>query len=239
MAMPYEKPLKKKLKNLAETDEGNRVNAGCFSSWLRRIRYALLTDTEMHVPCGDCRGCCISSYFIHIRPEEKNTLARISKQLLFPAPGLPKGNMLLGYFSDGACPMLTEKGCMVYPDRPKTCRAYDCRIFSAAGIKAGGKEKKTVNRQLEKWEFSYPTKKDRLQHDAVKTAAAFMHHKKNVFPDGCVPDNPSLLAAVALRVYPVFLRRPIGNLKKISPDTVKVYVQEVIEENRRFAAACR
>lgn len=237
--MPHKKSEKNDLTSVAGMYEINRREAGCFSSWLRRIRYALLTDTGMHVPCGDCRGCCTSSYFIHIRPEEKKTLARINKQLLFPAPGLLKGNMLLGYFSDGVCPMLTENGCLIYADRSKTCRSYDCRIFTAAGIKAGGKEKKTVNQQLEKWEFSYPTKKDRLQHDAIKSAALFLLRKKSAFPMGYIPDNPSLLAAAALRVYPVFLRSPVGNLKKLSAETVMGYVQEVIDENRRFAAACR
>ena len=219
--------------------ENTLLNAGCFSSWLRRFRHALLTDTGIEVPCGSCRACCTSSYFIHIRPEEKKTLSRIHKQLLFSAPGLPKGNMLLGHFSDGSCPMLKDSGCMIYNVRPKTCHIYDCRIFAAAGIKAGSKEKRLVNQQVEKWIFSYPTDTDRLQHDAVRTAAWFMLHKVKLFPEGFVPDNPSLLAVSALRVFPVFMPQPVARPEDLARETVQEYIQQIIKENRRFTAACK
>jgi hypothetical protein len=78
--------------------------AGRFSSWLHRIRSAHLKETGIDMPCGECNACCRSSYFIHIKPEETKTLARIPKKLLFPAPGLAKGNVLLGYDEHGRCP---------------------------------------------------------------------------------------------------------------------------------------
>ena len=68
-----------------------------YSAWLRSTREAQQTGAGANVPCGECRACCTSAYFIHIAPEETATLARIPKRLTFRAPGLPKGHVLLGY----------------------------------------------------------------------------------------------------------------------------------------------
>ena len=72
--------------------------------------------------------------FIHIQPEETQTLQRIPRALLFPAPGLPKGHVLMGYCDKGQCPMLVDNQCSIYEHRPQTCRDYDCRVFAATGI---------------------------------------------------------------------------------------------------------
>lgn len=78
--------------------------AGGFSSWLRRTRVALLEEDGADVPCGECSACCTTSHFVHVRPEETQTLARISRELLFPAPGLPDGNVLWATMSRDAAP---------------------------------------------------------------------------------------------------------------------------------------
>ncbi len=179
--------------------------AGCFSSWLRRTRYSFIKEKGAVVDCGTCKACCTSSYFVHIRPEEKQTLAHINKKLLFPAPGLPKGNMLLGYFENGYCPMMVEDRCSIYEYRAITCRTYDCRIFTAAGIAAGDEDKAEINRRAEAWRFSYPTQRDRDQHRAVKAAAVFLRERAALFPAGTIPSNPSQLAILAIKVYSVFL----------------------------------
>src|SRR5690606_28804822 len=121
-----------------------------FSLWLARTRRAQVTGEGAEVPCGDCRGCCTSSYFIHIRPNETETLARIPKGLAFPAPGLPKGNVLLGYDQNGHCPMFKGNACSIYAHRPQTCRSYDCRIFPATGLTLGG-EKPLISGQADRW----------------------------------------------------------------------------------------
>ena len=132
------------LRDMAEQQD---LPAGEFSSWLRRTRSALVEESGADVPCGECNACCRSSYFIHIRPEETRTLSRIPKKLLFPAPGLPKGNVLLGYDEHGRCPMLIDDKCSIYEHRPQTCRNYDCRIFSAAGIAAGDDDKALITQR--------------------------------------------------------------------------------------------
>ena len=85
-------------KGIGDDDSGPvHVFAGNFSDWLRRTEASLRSEAAgVVVDCGSCRGCCRSSMFIHVRPEEKETIRRIPRALLFPAPGLPIGHLLIG-----------------------------------------------------------------------------------------------------------------------------------------------
>ena len=65
--------------------------AGDFSGWLRGMEAALRHEATAEVPCGGCTACCTSSQFIHVEPDETETLAHIPPELLFPAPGRPRG----------------------------------------------------------------------------------------------------------------------------------------------------
>lgn len=213
-------------------DEHGDLPAGCFSFWLRHTRASLIKESGTEVSCGDCTACCTSSYFIHIRPEETGTISRINKKLLFPAPGLPKGNVLLGYFDNGSCPMLINGKCSIYEHRPLTCRSYDCRIFTAAGIVAGGGDKDLVNQRARRWKFSYPTRYDRAQHEAVIAAAKFMRERFGCFPGGAVPDNPSQLAVMAIKSYKVFLRDRESIIGSVPPDNE--IARAIIAANEKF-----
>ena len=109
--------------------------AGNSSEWLRGAEASLrLGKGGADVPCGTCTACCRSSMFIHIGPEETQTIQRIRRALMFPAPGLPKGHVLMGYSDEGHCPMLVDGKCSICEYRPQTCRSYDYRVFAAAGI---------------------------------------------------------------------------------------------------------
>jgi uncharacterized protein len=184
--------------------ERRDLPAGGFSSWLGRARVALMEEGGADVPCGECSACCTSSRFVHVRSEETQTLVRIPRELLFPAPGLPKGNVLLGYDEHGRCPMLTDGRCSIYEHRPLTCRNYDCRVFSAAGIAA---DSDLITRQARRWEFSHPTQDDRDMHAAVRAAARFLRERAECFPGGTVPGDPPQVAVLAIKVYDVFLKR--------------------------------
>ena len=117
------------------TEEASEaLNAGAFSTWLDEIAAAIAGTTSSDVPCGTCTGCCTSSQFIHIGPDETDALAHIPAALLFPAPRMPRGHVLMGYDRRGHCPMLVDDACSIYAHRPRTCRTYDCRVFTAAGI---------------------------------------------------------------------------------------------------------
>ena len=185
--------------------------AGRFSSWLRGTRSALVSENTADVPCGACTACCTSSYFIHVGPKETQTLARIPGELLFAAPGLPKGNVLLGYDESGRCPLLIDDRCSIYEQRPLTCRSYDCRVFAAAGIAA---DRALITQRAGRWRFSYPTARERDQHAAVRAAARFLQERAEYFPGGAVPGNPALgnpahVAILAVKVYDVFLKHDV------------------------------
>jgi len=182
--------------------------AGGYSAWLREMRDARLTEGPAEVPCGECTACCKSSYFIHVEPDEVETLARIPDALLFPAPGLPEGHVVLGYDENGHCPMLVDEECSIYEDRPRTCRSYDCRVFPAAGVSPGDDGKVLLTERVRRWEFSHPDARDREQHAAVRAAAAFLRERADCFPAGVVPSNETQLAVLALEVYEVFLEGP-------------------------------
>jgi Fe-S-cluster containining protein len=204
------------------------IPAGNYSAWLQQTRNALYDGKGSDVACGECTGCCSSSYFIHIKPLDTAALAQIPKDILVGAPGLPKRNMLMGYDENGLCPMLAEGRCSIYEYRPQTCRDYDCRVFAAAGIAAGGNDKSVINLRVKNWKFSYPSAQDSTEHRAVQAAASFIKNNRDNFPGGRVPENPSQLAILALKVYPVFLVAA-----DTSPDPRKV-AQKIIEASKEF-----
>jgi uncharacterized protein len=200
--------------------EQQDLPAGRFSSWLRSTRSAQVKESGAEVPCGECNACCRSSYFIHIRPEETETLSRIPRELLFPAPGLPQGNVLLGYAEKGHCPMLIDGKCSIYEHRPLTCRTYDCRIFLAAGIAVGEDDKALITERVRRWKFSSLTKSERNQHSAVQAAATFLGERAECFPARVVPSNSTQLAILAIEVYNVFLKYNYksGKTRHVSED---------------------
>jgi Fe-S-cluster containining protein len=139
--------------------------------------------------------------FIHIDPEETKTIARIPRKLLFPAPGMPKGQMLMGYNDRGHCPMFVDGACSIYEDRPRTCREYDCRIFAATGFVPDEVE---IAARVKTWRFRYKNDAAREQRSALKQAAAFLRENRDLFPYGVLPKNPAHLAAIAVGVYKLF-----------------------------------
>jgi Fe-S-cluster containining protein len=182
-----------------------QLPAGNFSEWLRGAEASLQTaNGQVDVPCGTCTACCRSRMFIHIQPKETQTIRRIPRALLFPAPGSPKGHMLMGYNDDGHCPMLVENKCSIYEHRPQTCRTYDCRVFAATDISVDEREQPDIAQRVKAWVFNYESQQSRKEHRIVKEAAAFLHKNKDLFPRGTLPANPAQLAALAIRIYGLF-----------------------------------
>jgi len=106
--------------------------------------------------------------------------------------------------ADGVCQMLNAGKCTIYADRPQTCLDYDCRIFTAAGLEAGGADKSVINRRVRQWRFSYPSDADRRAHDAVLAASHFIQHKRTSFPANRAPTASTGIAVLAIKAYVVF-----------------------------------
>lgn len=181
------------------------VAAGPFGPWLEQTRAALRGAAGVDVPCGDCVGCCVSSYPIPLRAADSRAIAEVPLQFFARTP---KGQAVMVAREDGTCPMFNAGECSIYGDRPQTCRDYDCRVFAAAGIEAGGYEREVINRRVREWRFSYSTDAERAAHTAVRAAAAFIRDKADCFPER-VPVVPTGIAVLAIKVYTVFLARDI------------------------------
>jgi len=187
---------------------------------------AIRGENGSDVPCGGCTACCTSSQFVHIEPDETDTLSHIPQEFQFPAPGLPQGHVVLGYDKRGHCPMLVDNQCSIYRYRPRTCRTYDCRVFPAAGLGVDDADKTMIDRQARRWQFSFPTSAERTQLDAVRAAATFLQEHAELFPGGTAPTNATQLAVLAIELHDLFLRhdREIRRLTVVSPDPELVKV---------------
>jgi Fe-S-cluster containining protein len=189
------------------TSDDRDLPAGVFSSWMAEIQGAIRGERSADVPCDGCTACCTSSQFVHIGPDETDALEHIPAELLFPAPRLPRGHVLLGYDERGHCPMLIDGECSIYEHRPRTCRTYDCRVFAAADITPVDDHKTQIAQRARRWRFEYPDRADRDLHDAVRAAAAFLAEQPRPLADGPPPANETQRAVQAIETHEAFLPR--------------------------------
>lgn len=186
-----------------DVDDDTELPAGDYSSWLDEMRAALRGERSADVACGTCTACCTAAQFVHIGPDEADTLAHIPKELRFPAPGLPSGHIVLGYDERGHCAMLVDGKCTIYEHRPRTCRTYDCRIFAAAGI--GELDKPLIAQRVRRWRFSFDSEAAHRDHEALRAAAAYLQSHQDVL--GGIAMNPTQLAVFAFEIQDMFVGR--------------------------------
>ena len=215
------------------TSDEPQLPAGDFSAWLRQMQGALRGEYDSEVPCGGCTACCTASQFIPIEPDEVATLARIPRELRFPAPRRPPGHVLLGYDELGHCPMLVDGACSIYEVRPRACRAYDCRVLPAAGVDLTERDKALLAERARRWRFSHPTERDRVEHDAVRAAAAFLAERGDELPPRSVPASDTQRAVLAIEIHETFLDADLmdadgevrgGRVAVVTPDPAAVRV---------------
>lgn len=173
-----------------------------FGDWLRQMQLALAEEAPSDVPCGACNACCRTSHFIHVRPEDWQATRRIPRELLFPAPGLPPGNLVMGYDDTGCCPMLECSKCTIYAHRPTACRTYDCRIYAAAGVEA---DRADIAAQVARWRFSYDSPRDREQQEALEAAVRFIREHPQCLASVDARRDPLRIAVLAVAVHESFL----------------------------------
>lgn len=185
-------------------DGDGDLPAGQLGPWLDATRRSAAGEADADVPCDGCTACCRASYFVHIEPDEVDTLRRIPAALRFPAPGRPKGHVLLGYDERGHCPMLVDDRCSIYEDRPRTCRAFDCRVFPAAGLSPEGAHEVEIAQRARRWRFDLTAADDLARAEAVQDAARFLTDHAGEL-EGLVPHRAGDLAVAAIRVHEHFL----------------------------------
>jgi Fe-S-cluster containining protein len=200
-------------------NERRRRPAGEFSAWLSTLLAAVRDGTSSDVPCDGCVACCSSSQFVHVGPDENDAREHIPAELLFAAPGMPEGYELMGYDEQGRCPMLADYGCSIYEYRPKTCRTYDCRVFPATGLEPDEGKERIAERAAE-WEFEVGDARARVEHAAVRAAAAYLDRRRADFPPGAVPLAPTQLAVLACEAHEAFL-----DTDDPEPATVRVAIR--------------
>ncbi|MBV8160911.1 MAG: YkgJ family cysteine cluster protein [Acidimicrobiia bacterium] len=190
-----------------------------FSSWMRGMRAAIREGGVAEVPCGECTACCTSSQFVHIGPDETDALGRIPSGLLFPAPGMPDGHVVLGYDEHGHCPMLVEGRCSIYEHRPRTCRTYDCRVLPAAGFHLDDDVPVAIGRRATSWRFTYATDAGAVKHEAVQAAATFLAEHPEVSKPNSGRPSLNRLAALAVQISDVFVYTDdaTGEVSLVSP----------------------
>ncbi len=167
------------------------IPAGGFGAWLGELAGALRGERDTDVACGACTACCRSGQFIHIDADERDALAHIPAELVFPAPGQPHGTVLMGYDQHGRCPMLSDQGCTIYEHRPRTCRTYDCRVFAAADVFPDEPEKADIAVRARRWVFTYESTDEGAEHEQVVAAARTLRAAE---PD--LPATPLAVRAV-------------------------------------------
>jgi len=221
-----------KVKEQKKKDE--KITAGIFGEWLKAFRESLTGGAEMDVPCGACRGCCTSSLFVHIEKKESKTIAHIDKKLLYDVPGMGGNVKLLGYNKRGVCPMLLENECSIYDYRPQACRLFDCRIYTAAGVKPDYIAGSEITRRVKQWQFEYAGKEDENEHKAVRKAAEFIQKNAGFFPNKSIPEKPDALAVLALKVYKVFLDYVRTDPDKLNDEEKQGLADKTVAEFREF-----
>lgn len=205
------------------------VSAGAFGVWLAQAREALRGRGGLQVPCGECVGCCTSHYAILLRPDDP-ALDIVPARLQASVPGKPYPYARMLPRGDGTCPMFNAGRCDIYTHRPQTCLDYDCRVFAAAGLRAG--ERPVINARVAAWRFDYEDAAARRAHDAVRTAARFLIRYADEFPAGWISSSTSGIAVLAIKVYELFAD------DVAEPDVdIETCIARIVEAIRAFDAS--
>jgi uncharacterized protein len=206
-------------------DPPGRIDAGPFGEWLAAMRGVLRGERDADVPCGDCIGCCVSSYPIPLRPADVRARAEVPEQYLLGTQAAGE-RWLMGFREDGHCPFMNRRRCEIYADRPQTCRDYDCRIYAAAGLVPDG-NRAVIERRVREWAFSFESEEQHAAAAAVRRAAQFIRANAGLFPAGMRAGSATAAAVLAVKSFAVFTCDDLSGV----PAHV---AQRIIEAVRRF-----
>jgi uncharacterized protein len=119
--------------------------------------------------------------------------------------------------------------CDIYPDRPRTCRDYDCRLYAATGLVPDG-NRAVIEQRVREWEFGFRSDVERGQAKAVRRAAQFMRRNAGLFPAAMRAGSATAASVLAVKTYELFLNPEMAE----APEQT---VRRVIDTARAFDAA--
>lgn len=198
--------------------------AGEFRRWLHSMREVLTTGRGIQVPCGTCRACCRSGYFIPVRAAEHSTMAVVPSRVLMPSLSASQtGDRLIAITPKGDCALFVRGNCSIYSNRPQACRDYDCRLFAATGLRTGHP---AIDLQIDGWRFCHDDADSLRIQAAMQEVAGFILRYPQAFPGGRAPTRAPDVAVVAFKAHRIWLAR----------DTPTVSRAQLAE---RIVQACR
>jgi hypothetical protein len=199
------------------------------------MRAVLRGQRDAVVPCDGCQGCCVSGYYVPLRPQDTVALEEVPAVNLVLPRGCGLARMLPR--ADGTCPMLEEGRCRIYADRPRTCRDYDCRIYAATGLEPDG-DRPVIRQRVREWTFSHEGGRDAAEAAALRRAAAFIRRHAALFPPEVRAHSAAAAAVLAVKVYPLFLAQEgDARLGPASGTAAEEQVARVLEAARAFDSA--
>jgi uncharacterized protein len=210
---------------------GASIPAGDFGEWLEVMRAVLRGERDADVPCGGCVGCCVSSYPIPLRPTDRVALEEVPPGHL-RLPSEEGALARMGYRADGSCPMLRQGACSIYRDRPQTCRDYDCRIYTAAGLFPDG-ERPIIRQRVSDWQFEFASRQASACSQALRQAVEFIRCHSAEFPVPMRATSATAAAVLAVKTYELFLA---ANDAAVGEPSRQPTVQHVVEAARSFDA---
>jgi Fe-S-cluster containining protein len=199
------------------------------------MQRALRREDDARVPCAGCTACCTASQFIVIEPDETATLAHVAPDVVFPAPRLPRGYMVLAHDTRGRCAMLVDGACSIYEHRPRACRTYDCRVLAATDTTLDEVPKSELMARVERWRFRHDSERARARHDAVLAAARYLRDHRDELREAGVPAQDTQLAVLAVEIHDVFLGDT--GVVEVDLDSVATAVRTAIEASARLSHA--
>jgi uncharacterized protein len=205
------------------------IDAGAFGEWLAAMRAVLRGERSADVPCGECVGCCVSSYPVPLRPTDRVALERLPAEHLH-LPATPGGLAWMGYRKDGTCPMLCAGNCVIYVDRPQTCRNYDCRIYAAVGLLPDG-DRPVIRQRIAAWRFEFGSPEECKSAEALRQAADFIRSHSALFPAAMRAGSATAAAVLAVKTWELFLELEQDPEIGSSPEKL---VQQVMDAAHAF-----
>lgn len=112
--------------------------------------------------------------------------------------------------------MLKARECSIYPNRPSTCRTFDCRVLAATGLSMEGKWSERINARVQAWQFRFSSEGGQQRIKAMRETAIFLQQHAAAFPGGLAPTEPLTIAVLAIKVHSVLLTDHYSNPQKIA-----------------------